>query len=315
MRLVSGRFANLDGSVPQTFSSVFKWAVLDRILGRRRRSASRASVPVMAVDLERITTPPSVGARLTWLGHASWLVQLDGLSLLIDPVFSRSIGPGIARNVPAPLAAHELPGIAAQLVTHNHRDHLDLPSLRAVGSPIITGPGHRALFGTAVETTELDWWEATDLGPVRITFVPAQHWSRRGLWDANRGLWGGFVVRGSSATIYHAGDSAWFDGFSGIGKRFSDIDAALLPIGAYDPPWFMQKQHVSPEQAVRAFEELGARYFVAMHWGTFKLSDEPLDEPPLRLEKEWERRGFAREFLCIPAQGQTFEIGRGRSLG
>jgi L-ascorbate metabolism protein UlaG (beta-lactamase superfamily) len=307
-----GRFLNLDGTLPQTFSSVVQWAMVDRLNGRRRRTPNGAPVPVVRPDLERIATPPGVGqgARLTWLGHASWLVQLDGLSLLVDPVLSTSIGPGIRRNVPAPLAAAELPPIATQLITHNHRDHLDLPSIRQVGAPIVAGLGHRALFdGESLETTELGWWETTSVGPVSITFVPAQHWSRRGLFDANRSLWGGFVIQGSSACVYHAGDTAWFEGFAEIGKGFPAIDAALLPIGAYDPPWFMQKQHLSPEQAVRAFVEVGAREFVAMHWGTFKLSDEPLDEPPVRLREEWQRRGLSQECLRILAQGETWEVG------
>jgi L-ascorbate metabolism protein UlaG (beta-lactamase superfamily) len=200
--------------------------------------------------------------------------------------------------------------VAAQLVTHNHRDHPDLASLRQVKAPIVTGLGHAWLGKrTSREVIELDWWEQTRIGPLEITYVPAQHWSRRGLFDSNRSLWGGFVIKGSSACLYHAGDTAWFDGYAQIGARFPGIDAALLPIGAYDPAWFMQKQHVSPEQAVQAFVELGARRFVAMHWGTFKLSDEPLDEPPQLLRKEWERRGLACEALCIPAQGETLMVG------
>ncbi len=309
VRDAHGRFLNLDGTLPQTFSSVVKWAIVDRLNGRRRRTPNGAPVPVVRPDLERIATPPAVGqgARLTWLGHATWLVQLDGLSLLIDPVLSPSIGPGIRRNVPAPLTPAELPPIAAQLVTHNHRDHLDLPSIQQVGAPIVAGLGHRAIFAGDLEVTEIRWWETTSLGPVSITFVPAQHWSRRGLFDANRSLWGGFVVRGSSACVYHAGDTAWFEGFAEIGERFPGIDAALLPIGAYDPPWFMQKQHLSPEQAVRAFVAVGARAFLAMHWGTFKLSDEPLDEPPVRVREEWQRRGLSPTSLHILAQGETWE--------
>jgi L-ascorbate metabolism protein UlaG (beta-lactamase superfamily) len=306
-----GRFLNLDGSLPQTFSTVFQWAVVDRIYGRRRRSPKTAPVPFVAPDLALIQSPPQPGqgAQLTWLGHASWLVQLDGVSLLIDPVFSDAIGPGLRRNVPAPLSASELPPIAAQLVTHNHRDHLDLPSLREVAAPVVAGTGHSALFATEpLPCTELGWWESTTIGPLRVTFVPAQHWSRRGLFDGNRMLWGGFVVEGSSCAVYHAGDTAWFDGFRDIGRRFPAIDAALLPIGAYDPPWFMERQHLNPEQAVRAFMALGAQKFVAMHWGTFKLTDEPLDEPPQRLVAEWDRLALPLVRRIVPAQGETIRL-------
>lgn len=233
------------------------------------------------------------GARLTWIGHASWLVQLDGVSLLIDPVFSHGIGPGIRRRVPPAVDVPSLPHIDAQLVSHNHRDHLDLPSLKAVGQPVIAGLGMAAFFADhRLPCAELDWWGATQVRGVSVRFVPAQHWSQRGLNDTNATLWGGFVIEGSSARVYHSGDTAYFEGFTEIRARCGPVDAALLPIGAYDPEWFMGKQHMSPEEAVRAFGDLGARQFVAMHWGTFQLTDEPIDEPPLRLEREWQRRAL-----------------------
>jgi L-ascorbate metabolism protein UlaG (beta-lactamase superfamily) len=158
---------------------------------------------------------------------------------------------------------------------------------------------------------ELAWWESETIrGEVRVTFVPAQHWSRRGLRDVNQTLWGGFVVQGPSGSVYHAGDTAYFSGFAQIGARVPRIGGAMLPIGAYDPPWFMERQHMNPEQAVQAFVDLGARTFVAMHWGTFKLTDEPLDEPPRRLRAEWERRSLAPEALRIPAIGETVRLAR-----
>jgi L-ascorbate metabolism protein UlaG (beta-lactamase superfamily) len=162
-----------------------------------------------------------------------------------------------------------------------------------------------------VPSVELGWWDADLVGKgVRVTYVPSQHWSRRGLFDTNETLWGGFVIEGTSARIYHAGDTAYFEGFRQIGARFPEIDAALLPIGAYDPPWFMEKQHMNPEQAVQAFVDLGARNLVAMHWGTFKLTDEPLDEPPRRLREEWARRALPAEALRIPAIGETISLSR-----
>jgi L-ascorbate metabolism protein UlaG (beta-lactamase superfamily) len=143
---------------------------------------------------------------------------------------------------------------------------------------------------------------------VAITFVPAQHFARRGLADGNARLWGGFVVEGGGVAVYHAGDTAAFPGFAEIGRRFPRLDAALMPIGAYDPPWFMQRAHLSPEQALQAFRELGAGAFLAMHWGTFKLSDEPLDEPPARLEAERARLGLPPERVRVLAVGETVEI-------
>ncbi|MBZ4397843.1 MBL fold metallo-hydrolase [Myxococcus sp. AS-1-15] len=308
------RFKNLDGSGPQPFGTVFKWAVADKLAGRRRKSPDHAPVPRVEPDLTLLHTPPAPGegARLTWLGHASWLVQLDGLSLLIDPVLRDAINVVIRRNVPPGVPIDQLPPIATSLVSHNHYDHLDLPTLLDVGAPIVTGLGHAPVFkGTRLGVTELNWWQSTKVGPVTVHFVPAQHWSRRGLNDANQMLWGGFVVEGSTARVYHSGDTAWFDGFADIGKRFPGLDAALLPIGAYDPEWFMSRQHMNPEDAARAYDALGAKRFLAMHWGTFKLTDEPLDEPPRRLDTEWNRRGWPREDLHVLPVGGTLTVRAG----
>ena len=302
------RFANLDGTGPHPGSAVFRWAVLDRLTGRRRRSPGQAVVPSVVPDLKELSTPPQPGepGRITWLGHASWLVQLDGASLLIDPVLGSRISYLIPRNGAPPIRADQLPSIDATLVTHSHYDHYDRPSVLAARAPVITGTGLGK--GLPLPVRQLGWWEMDVVGKVRITFVPSQHWSRRGLFDTNQTLWGGFVIEGSRSRVYHAGDTAYFNGFAGIGTRFPHLDAALLPIGAYDPPWFMEKQHMNPEQAVQAFLDLGASRFVAMHWGTFKLTDEPLLEPPERLRSEWERRKLPREHLCIPAIGETIEL-------
>jgi L-ascorbate metabolism protein UlaG (beta-lactamase superfamily) len=300
------RFTNLDGSVPNSGSMVFRWAVVDQVTGRRRRSPSRADVPWIKSDAALLAKPPAPGepARLTWIGHASWLVQLDGASLLIDPVFSKRISGIVPRNVDVPLLPEELPRIDATLVTHSHYDHYDRPSVNAAKARVVCGTG----LGREMDLpfSELGWWDAERINDqVRVTFVPSQHWSRRGLFDANQTLWGGFVIEGSKSRVYHAGDTAWFEGFAEIGFRFPDIDYALLPIGAYDPAWFMEKQHMNPEQAVQAYLDLRARNFVAMHWGTFKLTDEPLDEPPKRLRAEWERRGLPQSALHVPAVGAT----------
>jgi L-ascorbate metabolism protein UlaG (beta-lactamase superfamily) len=288
--------------------------VVDRLLGRRRRSPPNAPVPRVEPDASLLAEPPRPGqpARLTWLGHASWLVQLDGVTLLIDPVLGESIGGVVRRNVAPGLGPTQLPRIDASLVTHNHRDHLDLPSLKAAGARVVVGRGLGAFFERqGLPATELEWWQTEAVGPVNVSFVPSQHWSRRGLFDTNTTLWGGFVIEGSSARLYHSGDTAYFSGFAEIGRRFPRLDAALLPIGAYDPGWFMERQHINPEQAVRAFVDLGAAHFLAMHWGTFKLTDEPLLEPPERLEAEWARLGLAPASKHVLAVGETVDVGRG----
>jgi L-ascorbate metabolism protein UlaG (beta-lactamase superfamily) len=317
-RDAEGRFVNLDGSEPKGLGTALKWGVWDRVTGQRRKSPDRAPVPTVAPDLARLRTPPATGepARVTWLGHATFLVQLDGVSLLTDPALMPEIFGGIDRNVPPGIAVEDLPKIDAVLVSHSHYDHLDLPTVQKVGAPALAGLGLERWFrDRGVFATELGWWSSTRVGPVRITFVPAQHWSRRGLFDTNRTLWGGFVIEGSRATVYHSGDTAAFAGFKEIGERFPGIDAALLPIGAYDPAWFMETMHVNPEQALRAFEDLGARTFVAMHWGTFKLADEPLDEPPVRLEAERARRGIPADRVRVLAVGETLDVARPAAAG
>jgi L-ascorbate metabolism protein UlaG (beta-lactamase superfamily) len=309
---VSTRFRNLDGSGPQPLRAVFKWGVVDSLLGRRRKSPPTALVPQVPLDPARVAQAPGRGepARLTWLGHASWLVQLDGRSFLIDPVFGH-VFPRIPRASAAPLPPDRLPKIDAVLVSHSHYDHLDRPSLRKVNVEVIAGHGMSAAVGDAAPSTrELAWWEETDVGGVSVAFVPAQHWSKRTPFDTNAALWGGFVIQGSSATVYHSGDTAYFDGFAEIGRRYA-IDAALLPIGAYDPEWFMRRQHMNPEDAARAFVDLNAREFFAMHWGTFKLTDEPLDEPPARLAAEWERRGLEVARKRVLAVGEIATVARG----
>ncbi len=310
-----GRFLNLDPRDTHGFGDFLQWKVFDAIAGKNRQSPGSAPIPTVPVDPERLRVPPAPGqgARITWLGHSSFLVQLDGVSLLLDPVLMDRMGPMglLGRNVPPALRPADLPRIDACLVSHAHYDHMDLPTLRAVKAPVLAGLGNGAtLAGARLRHGTLGWWQKVRIRGVEITFVPAQHFSNRTTSDGDRALWGGFVIRGSSATLYHSGDTAWFSGFKEIGRRFPDIDAAMLPIGAYDPRWFMRSVHVDPEEALQAFEDLGARTFVAMHWGTFKQADEPLDEPPVRLEAERVRRGLPAERVRVLAVGETLEVRR-----
>ncbi|MCA9687377.1 MAG: MBL fold metallo-hydrolase, partial [Myxococcales bacterium] len=234
-------------------------------------------------------------------------------SALIDPVFSDRLAL-LPRSAPPGVARADLPKIDLVLITHNHRDHMDAPSLRLIGdAPLYVVPEglgswfRRAGFSRVVE---LAWWEQRELEGLAVTFVPAQHWSRRGLFDDHTSAWGGYVLEAEGLRVYHSGDTAYFEGFAEIGRRCGPIDAAMLPIGAYEPRWFMRTQHMNPADAVQAFEDLGARRFVAMHWGTFKLTDEPLDLPPQALCEAWAERGLADARREIPAIGQTLRLDR-----
>ena len=251
--------------------------------------------------------------RLTWIGHSSFLGTLDDEHFLVDPVFSSRIG-GFYRRWGEPgLYPEDVPPVAAVLISHNHYDHLDLPSLSALSPrPRIIGPkGIGRYLGRRFAVTELGWWDSVDLDRLRVTFVPASHWSRRTFLDINRSWWGGFVVEGTEDSIYHAGDTADFDGFGEIGQAFPELSAAILPIGGYEPAWFMAQSHMNPEQAGEAARVLGARRVLPMHWGTFRLTDEPLIEPPARLATWWHDNGLSPEQeLVIPDVGETVLLDR-----
>ena len=310
-----GRFLNLDPGEQHGFGDLLRWQILDRLNGTKRASPDRAAIPTVEPDRNRLREPPArgQGARITWLGHSSFLVQLDRVSLLVDPVLGDRMGPAgvMSRNVPPALRPEELPHIDASLVSHDHWDHMDVPTLRAVGAPVLAGLGTDAPFAKEkLQHVPLRWWQTVKLRGVAITFVPSQHFSGRGMGGRDRTLWGGFVIQGPSATLYHSGDTGYFSGFKEIGRRFPGIDVAMIPIGAYDPRWFMAPVHVDPEEALQAFVDLGARTFVAMHWGTFKQADEPLDEPPVRLEAERARRAIPEERVKVLAIGETLDVRR-----
>ena len=282
------RFANPWGvNVDKTLLDVARWRMGDNAFAAEKRGMPS---PPMARDPAGIWTGLGEGARLQWLGHASVLVEVDGVTVLIDPVFGKA-GPVVPRLAPPPLLPQALPRIDAVMLTHGHYDHCDAPSLRAVATRwpealFVTPRGlEGALPREAQRRVSLGWWERTSLRGVDLCLVPAQHWHRRGPFDQNRALWGGVVIRGSRS-VYHSGDTGFFGGFRTIGRVFPDLDVAVLPLGAYEPRWFMSSQHMAPEQSVQAFLDLGARLFVGMHWGTFDLTDEPYDHGAYRLLPE-----------------------------
>jgi L-ascorbate metabolism protein UlaG (beta-lactamase superfamily) len=241
-----------------------------------------------------------------WIGHATWALRLAGKLIVTDPIWSRSIGGAVRRLVApgVPLAA--MPPVDVVLVSHDHRDHMDLPTLRRLpdAAQYVVPIGNAARLGKP-SVVELDWWDSHAIGDLTITLVPARHWSMRMPWNRNDTLWGGYVIRGPEGTAYHSGDTAWGEHFAEIRARVGAIDWAMLPIGGYAPRWFMAPQHIDPVEAAQAWEALGARHLLAMHWGTFKLTDEPLTEPPERARAEWLRRGLPEDALHIPAVGEV----------
>ncbi len=241
---------------------------------------------------------------ITWIGHASFLIQTAGLNLLIDPNWAKWLK--VIKRMKHPgLALHDLPNIDLVLVTHAHFDHLDRKTLREVADqqpivvPFEVGNLVHDLGFHSVH--ELHYWEHYQHGPLKITLTPCHHWGARMLHDSHRGF-GGFVIEVNGRAIFHCGDTAYFDGFREIGERHS-IDVALMPIGAYDPP-SGREVHMNPEEALRAFVELGAKRMVPMHYGTFRLSYEPLNEPPERLMSCARERGLG-ESITVLTEGLT----------
>jgi N-acyl-phosphatidylethanolamine-hydrolysing phospholipase D len=269
---------------------------------------ARGAAPLVAFDAGALALDPG----LTWIGHATFLVRLGGATFLTDPVFSHRASPlpfaGPQRMIPpgVPLAA--LPPVDFAVLSHDHYDHTDLPAVRALaarGVRFVVPRGMGELVaGAGGQAVELDWWERHDLAGLRVTCVPAQHFSGRGLFDRNRRLWAGFVIEGAGKRVYHAGDTGYFSGFRELSARLGPPDLALLPIGAYAPRAMMQRVHMDPDEAVRAALDLSARQVVGMHFGTFDLADEPLDEPPRRFLAAAARAGLGDRAFVMGA-GET----------
>ena len=288
--------------------------------GLPKAPAGGWNLPVVKTDAAALRSPDS-NPSVTWIGHATMLVRLARKNLLFDPVFSQRASPfsfaGPQRIVPLPIDITELPRIDLVMVSHNHYDHLDVDAVQRLaampqGSPRFLVPkGMKAWFASLgiTRVDEYDWWEETREDTLRITFVPVQHWSRRGLTDTNQSLWGGWVVQGEGLRLIHTGDTGYSRDFRDIGERLGPFDMAFIPIGAYAPRWFMKIMHVNVPEAVQMRADLKAERAIGMHWGTFEsLTDEPLDEPPLELALQ------RREQSLSQAQFDVMRIGETRRL-
>jgi L-ascorbate metabolism protein UlaG (beta-lactamase superfamily) len=249
---------------------------------------------------------------VTFIGHAAFFVQMGGQSILIDPNFARWLF--LLKRVRKPgLRIDDLPAIDMVLVTHAHFDHLHRPSLRAIvnhnrrltgRAPILVVPHHVFDLVSDLgfdEIIELDWWNHYRHDGITVTHVPSRHWGARILKDSHRG-YGGYVLQSENHSVYHAGDTAYFSGFREIGQRLSP-EVALLPIGAYNPETF-RTVHTSPEDATRAFVDLNARWMVPMHYGSFRLSHEPIDEPLQLLDSEAKKAGV-KDRVIVLEEGLT----------
>jgi N-acyl-phosphatidylethanolamine-hydrolysing phospholipase D len=257
----------------------------------------------------------------TWVGHSSVLLQLGGLNILTDPMWSPRASPvsfaGPRRWVPPAIAFEALPPIDLVLQSHNHYDHLDDRTVRQLSRAhpeaawlVPLGLAAFVRDRGARRVTELDWWQEVEVGPVRVACTPAQHFSGRGFTDRGSALWCGWAIAAPAQgkRVFFSGDTGLHPEFAAIAARYGPFDVALLPIGAYEPRWFMRSIHMNPEEAVEAFRALGARAMIPIHWGTFKLTDEAMDEPSLRARSAWRAAGLPPDGYRELAHGETLTL-------
>jgi len=302
------RFFNPWGRLPVRFRDVLRW-YRERPWGRPPETPA-PRVPNDGASLDS----PAAGIELTWVGHATFAIHHADRVLLTDPHWSRRaflpprhVAPGLPLEAVRALAAPPL-----ALVSHNHYDHLDRWTVRHLPPQtrwlVPLGLGATLRRWGALHVRELDWWQQAEDGPFRLTCLPVQHWSNRILARRNGSLWCGWMIEVAGRRLFFAGDTGWFGGFAAYGHSYESIDVAMLPIGAYEPRWFMRFQHINPEEAVAALEALRARHLVAMHWGTFVLTDEPLDEPPRALRRAAAERAIEAERLVVLAVGERWRL-------
>ncbi len=273
-----------------------------------------ADLPLVASDLNAIRGNPGEDT-VTWVGHSTLLIQLDGVNILTDPHWAERASPvsfgGPRRVTPPGLTFENLPPVHVVLISHDHYDHLDEATVRRLAAahrPRFLVPlGLKAWFADLgiTDVEELDWWQSRTVRGLTLTSVPAQHFSGRTPWDRNQRLWGGWAVAGRAKRVYFAGDTAYYDGLREIGARLGPFDLAAVPIGAYVPPAIMKSGHTTPEEALRVFADVRGRNFVPIHWGTFDLAEEAIEEPPVRLTAEAQRLGLDPARLWILKHGET----------
>lgn len=308
------RFSSPDGPGLAKARDVLRW-VVTRKAARWPRWIENPMASAVAARVEQ----PAL--RVTLINHATVLIQANGLNILTDPVFARRVSPvrfaGPRRHRAAGIPLERLPPIDVIAISHTHYDHLDLVSLHALYTahrPEVIAPLKTARLLGSISSeryTELNWWQSTSLDcGLEISMVPALHWTSRKLGDQNTSLWGGYVMSFSGGSVYFAGDTGFGDGslFRQIASQFPRLRCALLPIGAYEPRWFMSPQHMNPEEAVQAFSLLGAKHALGIHHGTFQLTDEPHDAPANELRAALATASIEPDRFMNLANGEAWDV-------
>jgi N-acyl-phosphatidylethanolamine-hydrolysing phospholipase D len=307
------------------FLDFLKWSLVERRRNPRRPDPDPAKFVRVTPEFVIPRAAPEQ-LTLTWVGHTSFLIQMSGLNILTDPVWSERASPvqfvGPRRWVPPAVEFDRLPPIDVVVISHDHYDHLDARTISKIArrypaaiwyAPLGVGAylGRRGVR----EVTERDWWQESAIGALQLTCVPAQHFSGRRIGSRNNTLWCGWAFRSSRQKLFFAGDTALHPEFEAIAERCGPFDLAILPIGAYEPRWFMGSVHMNPEDCVKAVAQLTTAQkgkpliMAAAHWGTFKLTDEPMDEPPARMREQWRAAGHDGSYLWILRHGETRAVG------
>jgi len=304
------RFKNTDEEAAgKSFREFLKWSFTNK---------KPELIAIDSSDQWRELTPSS-SDYLVWIGHATYLINKDNLTIITDPVFSKRASPvrfaGPKRLIPPAIPIDKLPPIDVVTVSHNHYDHLDIRSLKAIHETnpeavfLVPKGDRRRLERRGIENvTEFLWWEEIEIKGSKFTFTPVQHWSARGIADRNKSLWGGWFMNLKTETIYHAGDTGYSKDFIETKKRLGSPSLSLIPVGAYAPRWFMKTNHVNPPEAIQIAIDLESERNFGMHWGTFQLTDEEVLEPPKLLKESLRNRDLPDNFFNILKPGQIVEL-------
>jgi L-ascorbate metabolism protein UlaG (beta-lactamase superfamily) len=324
MDMAKVRYNNIDNvSTDKTLKEFRQW----REERRRKKKDYSYVVPNVQPELSFLSQN-RLDTTVTWIGHSTFFIQYEGLNIITDPIWARRLGFEKRLGQPG-IPISEVPSVDLILISHSHYDHLHIASIRKLyraGTTIVVPVGlkRKMLRKGFVNCVEMQWWETITVGSIKLSFVPTQHWTRRTPFDTNTSHWGGFIMEPANQKahpkgpedaekrklppcLYFAGDSGYFPGFKEIGERFN-IHVALMPIGAYEPEWFMTSQHVNPEEAVQAFLDVGAETMIPMHYGTFRLADDTAREALDRLEISREQHGISPERIRVLGYGETLVV-------
>lgn len=326
---INGRFHNpWPNWRPPTVTNILKFGLSKDKSNVPSKQELDLVLPILKPKFSEYSMPPEEGVRVTWLGHATVLVQLDGMTILTDPIFSERASPsqvvGPKRYRDVPCSIHDLPPIHAVVISHTHYDHLDLNTVILLNSRfgsdlrwfVPLGLAHWMNAVGCENVVELDWWEENVGGEhSEISFVltPCQHWCKRTITDDNKVLWGSWSIIGPRNRFFFAGDTGYCDAFKQIGQMYGPFDLSAIPVGAYEPRWFMKYQHVNPEEAVQVHMDVKSLYSLAIHWGTFSLANEYYLDPPIKLRESLEKHNLKPEVFFTLKHGESRVVGRSPS--